>query len=417
MRVILHSDEYYPTAQACSYRMQVLADAFVDSGDSVTVIASSANKKNGAADIDSHRERILYSSAVSMKKKTTLMRLINNISFGFTSVFTAMRAGKADAVITTSPPALAGGFGWLIAKLKGAALVYDVRDIWPDVAVEMDSFAEGSFYYKVFAATSRFMYKRADIITTVSPGKKKKLREYASTFYKRKFTAPGDRVWLVGNGFDETIADSEYDPAVVEEYGLDKYFTCVYIGNIGLAQGLGALLETAAKTKHKDVRFLCFGKGAEKEELEKRAAQEGLDNVRFCGVIDHDKVYSILSAAKISFIPLKSSKMKDSVPTKVYEALGIGCPVLLVADGDAADIVEDSGLGVHISPDDAEKIPEVFDSMVERYSDYEKNREFSVRLMREKYSRQKSAAEFTEKLRDFCEQRKNKPGKESVGNK
>lgn len=406
MRVIIHSDEYYPTAQACSYRMQVLADAFVDAGDSVTVIASSANKKSGAADIASHRERILYSAAVSMKKKTTLMRLFNNISYGFTSVFKALRAGKADVVITTSPPALTSGFGWLIAKLKRAVLVYDVRDIWPDVAAEMGSFSQDSFFYKVFGSNSRFMYKRADIITTVSPGKVKKLKEYAASYHKRNATAPADRVWLVGNGFDETIADSVYDPAVVEEYGLDKYFTCVYIGNIGLAQGLGALLDTAAKTKHKDVRFLCFGKGAEKEELEKRAEQEGLNNVKFCGVIDHDKVFSILSAAKISFIPLKSSKMKDSVPTKVYEALGIGCPVLLVADGDAAEIVEESGLGAHISPDDTDSLPEVFDTMIDKYAEYEKNKEFSAKLMREKYSRQKAAAQFAERLRDFCAKQK-----------
>lgn len=163
MRILIHTDEYYPTAQACSYRMRTMADAFIDQGDEVVVIASSTNKGNGK--IESRREKILYSPAIRMKKKTTVMRMLNNFSFGFTSIFTSLKAGKIDVVITTSPPPLVSIPGWIIAKCKGAKLVYDVRDIWPDVALEMGSFAENSIYCKVFRAITRFMYKHADWVT------------------------------------------------------------------------------------------------------------------------------------------------------------------------------------------------------------------------------------------------------------
>ena len=199
------------------------------------------------------------------------------------------------------------------------------------------------------------------------------------------------------------MARSEFDQAVVDKYELDKNFTCVYIGNIGLAQGLGALLDIAAKTKHKDIQFLCFGMGAEKEMLEKRVAEEGLANVKFCGVVEHSKVFSILSRAKLSFIPLKNSNMKDSVPTKVYEALGIGCPVLLVAEGDSAAIVDDAGLGRHISPDKpAEKLVEMFDDMIDHYEEFDAHRDEAIRLMHDKYSRQKIAEELNRKLHQLC---------------
>ena len=75
-----------------------------------------------------------------------------------------------------------------------------------------------------------------------------------------------------------------------------------------------------------------------------------------------------------SFIPLKNSNMKDSIPTKVYEALGIGCPVLLVAEGDSCDIVNESEMGRCVSPDHTEKLAEVFDEMVESYSTYSEHR-------------------------------------------
>ena len=176
MRILIHTDEYYPTAQACAYRMGVLAEAFLQQGHQVTVIASSANKVNGT--MNDRPERILYAPTIRMKKKTTVMRMLNNLSFGINSVFTAMKAGKADVVITTSPPPLVSFGGWLIAKNKGAKLVYDVRDIWPDVALEMGSFTQDSLYCKVFSRITRFMYRHADWVTTVSPGKVEKIRQH-----------------------------------------------------------------------------------------------------------------------------------------------------------------------------------------------------------------------------------------------
>ena len=385
MRILIHTDEYYPTAQACSYRMRTMADAFIDQGDEVVVIASSTNKGNGK--IEPRREKILYSPAIRMKKKTTVMRMLNNLSFGITSIFTAMKAGKVDVVI---------------AKCKGAKLVYDVRDIWPDVALEMGSFTEGSIYCKVFRTITRFMYKHADWVTTVSPGKVEKIKGHVISVGGAKGgEAHVDKVKLVGNGFDESVENSTIDNDLIAQYELDKKFTCVYVGNIGLAQGLGALLDMAEQSKHKEVQFLLFGKGAEKDVLEQQAKERGLDNVRFCGVLPHEKVFTLLSYAKMSFIPLKNSNMKDSIPTKVYEALGIGCPVLLVAEGDSCDIVNESEMGRCVSPDHTEQLAGVFDEMVENYSKYSEHRTEARKLMHEKYSRQQIAIAFEKRLHEL----------------
>lgn len=406
MRILIHCNEYYPTAVAGSYRMQVFAETFMSLGDKVTVLTSSANKANGKYDKNARKEKVIYSPAVRMRRKTTLRRMLNNMTFGLTSIIASLFVGKIDVVITTSPPVLASIPGWIIAKIKRAKLVYDVRDIWPEVALEMGSFKEESFYCKIFRRITGFMYKHADIITTVSLGKLEKIKEHV-------LVRPGinsgfdhlDKVWLVGNGFDENIINSKFDQDIVDKYELDSKFTCVFIGNIGLAQGLGALLDLAAKTKHRDIQFLCFGMGAEQEMLEKRVADEGLTNVKFCGPLDRSKVYSILSRAKVSFVPLKSSNMTDSVPTKVYEALGVGCPVFLLAVGDSAELVDETGLGRHIAPEDTEKHVEVFDEMVDRYDELVPLKEKSAQLVVEKYSRQKIAADFEGKLRQINKNR------------
>ncbi len=401
MRILIHTDEYYPTPQACSYRMRTMADAFVEKENEVFVIASSANKGNGKTEL--RKEKILYSPAIRMKKKTPIMRLLNNLSFAITSVFTALKVGKVDVVITTSPPPLISISGWIIAKINGAKLVYDVRDIWPDVALEMGSFEKGSLYYKLFRHITRFMYKHADMITTVSPGKVEKVKNHVVSVGGKKGGINNvSKVKLIGNGFDENVTQSSIDKNLISKYNLDDKFTCIYVGNIGLAQGLDMLLDMAEQSLYKEVQFLLFGKGAEREKLELEAKQRHLYNVHFCGSLPHEKVYTLLSHAKVSFISLKSSNMKDSIPTKIYEALGIGCPVLLVAEGDACKIVNESGLGECVSPDHPEELANVFDGMIRNYDKYVRNQSSARALMSEKYSRQKIAIRLENELQKLC---------------
>jgi glycosyltransferase involved in cell wall biosynthesis len=239
------------------------------------------------------------------------------------------------------------------------------------------------------------MYRKADLITTVSPGKVKSLGEKLDGSIRHK-------VLPVANGYDLRNDLEIRNGDAVARFGLKDRPTCVYIGNVGLAQGLESLLDIAANTKYKDMQFLIFGSGAEKESLEAKARERGLEQVRFCGKLPHEQVAPVLSAAKISYIPLKSAKMKDSVPTKLYESLAMGCPVLLAAVGDAADILDETGLGIHVSPDCPEKMIAAFDEMVERYDAFLGHRERAMQIIREKHSRQAAVLQLEKQLRSLC---------------
>ena len=399
MKILIHSDEYYPTGAACAYRMKVFANVLSEKGHEVTVITSSTNYRKGST-AECH-ERIIYAPTYPMKKKTGFTRLLNNLSFAVTSVFASFGVGKTDIVLTTSPPALLGISGWLISRLKRAALVYDVRDIWPDVALEMNHFTQDSMYCKVFRWITDFMYRYADMISTVSPGKVIKIRSKIPQ-------SAQDKVCLVANGFDEGILANVEDPDVVKEYSLDEKFTCIYIGNIGLAQGLNSLLEVASQTKHKDIQFLIFGTGAEEETLKLRAEELKLCNLHFCGVVEHSKVFTLLKHAKLSFISLKNANLKDSIPTKIYEALGLGCPVVLVAEGDACSVVNETEFGVCVSPEQLQTLVTVFDETVDRYEEIFVHRELAMSLMKNKYSRQQIASDFEEQLQVFLHDRRKK---------
>ena len=376
MKIILHMGDPYPNEGPVTKRIRVFYDVLTQRGHHVTVMAPKYGGEQSIPDV-------VYCPTIEMKKKTTLMRMVNQLSFAVSSVFCSGKAGKADVVLTTSPPVLISQAGWLIAKMKGAKLVYDVRDIWPDVALEMGSFSEGSFFAKTFGWIRDFMLKHSDMVTAVSPGKVWKLKDHA----------PDAQVAFVTNGLDERFLDNEYHPEIAEQYGLTEGFNCVYIGNLGWAQGLTQLMHLAERAREQELnaRFVLFGSGVEEDSLKQYAAEHGLDNVIFAGRLPNTQMYTVLKTAQLSFVSLVNENLKDSVPTKMFEALGVGCPVLLAAVGDAADILKECGLGLAVPPNRDGELWDAFLTLYNGMDGFLEKRDHARSVILEKYSRQKAA--------------------------
>lgn len=384
MRIILHMGDPYPNESPAAKRIRAFYDVLTAHGHQVTVMAPDYRTT------DAEEKDIVYCPTIEMKKKTTAMRMLNQLSFAFSSVLFSGRAGKADVVLTTSPPVLISMAGWLIARLKRAKLVYDVRDIWPDVALEMGSFSEESFFCKVFAFIRDFMLKHADLVTAVSPGKVNKLKAYA----------PDADVEYVTNGLDERFLENEYHPETAEKYGLTNGFNCVYIGNLGWAQGLTQLMQLAkrAKDNKMDARFVLFGSGVEEESLRKYAEDHHLDNVVFAGRVPNAEMFTVLKAAQLSFVSLVNDKLRDSVPTKMFEALGVGCPVLLSAAGDSAGILNACKLGIAVQPNRDDDLWNAFMELYSNLDEYLQHRENARAVIMNHYSRQQAAVELENHL-------------------
>lgn len=384
MNIVLHMGDPYPNESPAAKRIQSFYEVLTKNGHHVTVMAP----KYGKA--DSNRCDVVYCPTIKMRKKSTLMRFLNQISFALSSVICSRKAGKADVVLTTSPPVLISMAGWLIAKMKRAKLVYDVRDIWPDVALEMGSFTEKSFFCKVFAFIRNFMLKHSSLITAVSPGKVSKLKGYA----------PEAKVAYVTNGLDERFLENTYHAQIAKEYGLDKGFNCVYIGNLGWAQGLMQMLQLAERAKeyNMDARFILFGSGVEEASLRTYAEERKLDNVVFAGRIPNVEMFTILKSAQLSFVSLVNENLKDSVPTKMFEALGVGCPLLLVAVGDSVNILKECKLGIAVPPNQNEALWEAFLELYNNMETYLAYRDHAHEVILNQYSRQKAALTLEEHL-------------------
>ncbi len=382
-RVLIHMGDPYLIDNPCTKRVRAFQEALKQHGFEVVVMAPDI--KGIAKEPD-----ITYCRTIPMKKKNGFYRLANGLSFAVSSVLGVRKAGKIDVVITTAPPALISMAGWAIARIKRARLVYDVRDIWPDVALEMKEFSENSIYYKIFRFIRDFMLKHADLITAVSEGKVRKLKEYA----------PHKRVIRISNGFDVRFQQNQIDRDLYEKIHSQDKFTCVYTGNLGLAQGLKQLLYIAQRAKEEGLaaEFWLYGKGAEEQKLKAYVREHHLDHVFFGGKLSNREIYTVLKAADISFVPLVNGNLKDSIPTKIYEALGIGCPVLLAAEGDAASVLKESELGIAVSPEKPEALWDAYLQLYQNRGQMDRLKSYAVKLMEEKYSIQRSARMLAEEL-------------------
>lgn len=384
MRILYLADSYRPSRSACANRTVVLVEALREAGHDVQVLASSDSLIGAPADYE-QPDYVTFFHTFPLENKTLVNRLRNNFGGQRESVRVAVGMGDFDVVVCTTPPLLLTSSAVKIAKRKHAKLVLDVRDIWPDVAYEMGSFTPSSPYGRFFEHLARKAYRAASLVVSVSPGKVEKLSRWV----------PAGPVELVSNGIDEAFLREVEDRDLVNRLRLNDGPICAYVGNIGLAQGLGTLLDIAAVRP--GVRFLLFGAGADRVKLEARVVEEGLENVSFCGTIDAVGVRTVLTHATLSYIPLVSSKLKDSIPTKLYEALASGCPVLLAAEGDAADLLGESGLGLHAAPEDSVALLDAFDRLI-AYPYTADERAVASRWVVEHHSRQRFAQRFVEAI-------------------
>ena len=383
LRFLLLCEHYYPHVDACAKRMRVISEELMKSGHDVVILASETSLAEAPANYVVP-DYVHFFTTFKMTEKTVIKRLRNNWSEKTGSESIAKELGEFDVVVVSSPPLMLALSGISIAKSAGAKLVFDVRDIWPDVAYEMGSFDEKSIYGRVFTIIANRAYRNAFLITTVSKSKAAKLRS------KLK---PGDaaKVRLVPNGLDLAFFNVRERPDLVRHFHLDDDPPCVYIGNLGLAQGLTTLLNIAKQRPN--TRFLLFGSGAEQKKLSEEIKRLGLLNAKLCGRIDARGVRTLLNYAACAYVPLKNSNMIDSVPTKLYEALGSGCPVLLAAQGDSVEILKESGLGIACAPEDTAGLLAAFDQiMSKRWTIAE--RSYSREYIASMHSRQESAKQF-----------------------
>jgi glycosyltransferase involved in cell wall biosynthesis len=310
-------------------------------------------RRDGATVLRTH----YYTTA---RNVSTRAQLLSYLSFLPAVLHSGWRAGRVDAVFVTSPPIFPAVPAILLAKLRGAKLVVDLRDLWPDEVVAVGAAREGSAPVRVLRAIERWMYRSADVVTCTT-------RAFADTVAERGVGEEKRR--LLPNGADvELFRPLPRENEVAAQYAFGDRLVVMYSGLLGIKHGLETVIEAAALLRDRqDVVFFVRGEGPRREALEAQVRELGLTNVLFGGERPIEEVPYLLARADVCVTNLLPDPYLDKiVSVKVFEYLACAKPVVGGLRGEGAKVLEESGGGIAVEPGDpqamADAVRELLDA-------------------------------------------------------
>jgi colanic acid biosynthesis glycosyl transferase WcaI len=278
---------------------------------------------------------------------------------GFTALagLTALvERSRPDAVLAMSPPLTLGLAGWAAARTRRVPFVFNIQDVFPDVAVEVGAITNPAII-RLASWVERTTYRRADAVTVLSEDLRENIAGKIAGHHP-------ERVRVIPNFVDtDHIRPMPRDNEYRREHGLVGKTVVMYAGNVGYSQSLDLMVEAATALAHDpDVAFVINGGGSAKADLQRRGAS--LPNLHFVGMQPKARLPEVLAAADVHVVPLKRGLARSSVPSKTYSILAAGRPLIASVDPgtEVARIVERAGAGVAVPPDD----PEAFTKAVTR---------------------------------------------------
>lgn len=253
---------------------------------------------------------------------------------------------EPDVVLAMSPPLILGLAGWLCARRHRVPLVFNVQDVFPDVAVEVGAITSPRVI-KAARWLERFCYRRSDAVTVLSED----LRDNLAA--KLDGHRP-ERVRVIPNFvLTDRIVDSDRLNPYRDEFGLGDRTVVMYAGNLGYSQSVEVLIEAArAMADDPSVVFVVNGGGSRRAELVELAA--GLDNVVFVGLQPKERLPEVLAAADVHCVLLRKGLGRSSVPSKLYSVLAAARPVIASIDPgtEVERVLAQADAGPSVAPDD-----------------------------------------------------------------
>jgi glycosyltransferase involved in cell wall biosynthesis len=361
LRILYLSQYFPPEVGATQTRAHEMARYLAARGHQVTMLTEVPNHPSGIippeyrgklwerAPLDGIDVVRLWVWAAPEKGFLTRMRFY--LSYMCMAILAGLVLGlrpgrRYDVVYATSPPLFVGLAGAAIALLIRARFVFEVRDLWPESAVALGEL-NNPRAVRLAASMARVCYRRARRVVAVTQGIVEGLRAAG---------VPRGKISLIPNGANvEQFHPAPAAAAALRaRLGLDGKFVVLYAGIHGLAQGMESLVETARRLRdHADIVFVFVGAGPKKAAVERLKAEHGLDNLLLLPEQPRAAMPAYLSLAGAALVPLRAAPLfEGALPSKMFEAMACGAPVLLSARGEAAAVLAAAGAGRAVPPED-----------------------------------------------------------------
>ena len=365
MRIVVLTQNFPPEVGAKSARLYKMTNRLAERGHRVTVITAMPNYPTGRT-FDGYRGkirsedeadgvRIIRTWILPSKSPKALPRFMSYTSFAMSSlILGAWGLGRQDIVLFDTPPLSLVPTGLAIGRITGARVIMNVSDIWPDVAIRL---GEPVSRVPMWALRrlERLGYEKSDVVAaTTDTARQQIVRQF-----------PQVRTTVISNGADlRMFSPSLRTQEVRDSFGVGpEDFLVGYFGLHGLFQGLEVVVEAAEKLC--DHREDHFPHGRRRplqgDALIDLAERKRLDNLRFLGLLPWQRIPSILASCDAGLVPL-AAEFPGTTPSKVYETLASGVPVVISKGCESADLIEHENAGRTFRPGDSN---ELADALIE----------------------------------------------------
>jgi colanic acid biosynthesis glycosyl transferase WcaI len=345
MRVTLLTHYYPPEVGAPQARLSALARGLSRRGVEVTVHTGFPHYPDGVIQPPYRNRlwqreedgvRVVRSAVYPAPNRGFGRRIVNHVSFASSALATMAAAGPADAVIVETPPLLLAGSSIPYARAKRAALIVNVSDMWPDSAVALGTLRRPRLV-SAARALEHACYRSAAAVVCPTSGIETAL------------------AWLEeARGKVHRIPPS-VDPELFPDspQRANGTFRVLYAGTVGMSQGLGTLMDAAELLEDDaQIEIVIAGDGAEGPELRQRLAERELPNVKMLGRVPHERIPELYAESNAAVVLLRDKPLfEGALPTKMFEAMSAGRPLVLSAAGEAATLVEETSCGVVVPPE------------------------------------------------------------------
>ncbi|MDB5618904.1 glycosyltransferase family 4 protein [Tardiphaga sp.] len=367
MHILLLTDNFPPENNAPAIRCYEHAREWVALGQRVTVITCFPNFPAGRL-FPGYRQRLFSRETITgidvirvptfiFQNSGTMLRLIDFMSFMVVGTLASLFVRRPDVVLATSPQFFTAVAGWWVSCLRRCPFVFELRDLWPDSVIAVGAMRE-SRAMRMVRGLEELLYERATAIVALTHSFKRILSSRGVN---------GEKVHVIPNGAaSEMFEAGDIPDGLLANLKISGCFVVSYIGTIGLAHDIDIVLEAAdmLAVSCPTVRIIIVGNGAERDRLKSIVGSKGIWNISFIDSVPHEQIINYWRISDATMVLLRDVPLFATVlPSKIFEAMATGTPIISNVQGEAKDLLLSSGAAELIMPADGKALADAIASL------------------------------------------------------
>ena len=343
----------------------------------------------------------VYHIAMPDKHCHKLLRIISWLGFHFLSTIIGVCVRfKADVILVPSPPLSIGINAYLIARLTGSKYIYNVQELYPDIAVNLGVIKHKGLISWLSSVES-FIYNRAAAVTSITESIQNKV---AARMKEPK------KAWLIPNFVDfSDITEAPRVNTFSQHYHIEKRFVVTYAGNLGMPQNVSILVEAGKLLQaEKGIAILIIGDGTEKEALKRCVEREKMTNVHVIDYQSYSMMPLIYATTDVFYVGQTLDAHSDGIPSKTYRIMANKKPVLAVttSSSDLAHCVNEAGAGKVVASENAADLAQAILEMRARGGELQQYGQKAHQYVVEAFERKNVSRQYDQLIRNVCKQDK-----------